>query len=69
MFKQQVIDFIDAFETVHPGWQLLLEVDWSSGHAKVSATSKPAKLAAHTAQMPISHRARSIARVRSTSTR
>lgn len=35
MFKQQVIDFMDAFETVHPDWQLLLEVDWSSGHAKV----------------------------------
>ena len=35
MFKQQVIDFMDAFETVCPDWQLLLEVDWSSGHAKV----------------------------------
>ena len=35
MFKQQVVDFIDAFETLHPDWQLLLEVDWSSGHAKV----------------------------------
>ena len=35
MFKQQVIDFIDSFEAVHPDWQLLLEVDWSSGHAKV----------------------------------
>lgn len=33
-FKIQVTDFIDAFETVHPDWQLLFEVDWSAGHAK-----------------------------------
>mmetsp|Transcript_46989 Transcript_46989/g.123819 ORF Transcript_46989/g.123819 Transcript_46989/m.123819 type:complete len:759 (+) Transcript_46989:1223-3499(+) len=33
-FLQQVIDYIDAFEALHPDWQLLFEVDWSSGHAK-----------------------------------
>ena len=30
----QVVDFVDAFEALHPDWQLLLEIDWSSGHAK-----------------------------------
>ena len=29
-----MVDFIDAFEALHPDWQLLFEVDWSSGHAK-----------------------------------
>ena len=34
MFKEQTIDFMDAFEALHPDWQLEWEVDWSSGHAK-----------------------------------
>ena len=29
-----MIDFIDAFEALQPDWQLLFEIDWSSGHAK-----------------------------------
>ena len=32
-FREQVIDFVDMFEALHPDWQLLLELDWSSGHA------------------------------------
>ena len=34
MFAKQVVDFMDCIEVLHPDWQLLLEVDWSSGHAK-----------------------------------
>ena len=33
-FLEQVVDLIDAFEAVHPDWQMMLEIDWSSGHAK-----------------------------------
>ena len=33
-FAVQVVDFMDAFDALHPDWQLLLEVDWSAGHAK-----------------------------------
>ena len=33
-FAVQVIDFMDAFDALHPDLQLLLEVDWSAGHAK-----------------------------------
>ena len=33
-FAAQVVDFIDVFDALHPDWQLLIEVDWSSGHAK-----------------------------------
>lgn len=36
-FEVQVIDYLDVFDALHPDWQLLLEVDWSSGHAKHSA--------------------------------
>ena len=25
---------MDVFDALHPDWQLMLEVDWSSGHAK-----------------------------------
>ena len=35
MFAKQVVDFMDCVEVLHPDWQLLLEVDWSSGHAKM----------------------------------
>jgi hypothetical protein len=34
MFAKQVVDFMDSFEALHPDWQLMLELDWSSGHAK-----------------------------------
>ena len=34
MFKEQTVDFMDAFEALHPDWQLVWEIDWSSGHAK-----------------------------------
>eukprot|EP00966_Prymnesium_polylepis_P332092 7387630-Prymnesium_polylepis.1 len=30
----QVVNIIDAFEALHPDWQLLFEIGWSSGHAK-----------------------------------
>eukprot|EP00733_Pompholyxophrys_punicea_P000443 Pompholyxophrys_punicea_v1_NODE_122_length_3354_cov_5.345862.p1 type:complete len:471 gc:universal NODE_122_length_3354_cov_5.345862:1263-2675(+) len=33
-FEKQVIDLLDFFEFLYPMRQLLLEVDWSSGHAK-----------------------------------
>ena len=33
-FARQVGDLMDAMEVLHPDWQMLLEVDWSSGHAK-----------------------------------
>jgi hypothetical protein len=26
---------MDCVEVLHPDWQLMLEVDWSSGHAKM----------------------------------
>lgn len=38
-FTQQCVDFIDAFEALHPDWQLCVEVDWSSGHAAHSPGS------------------------------
>lgn len=34
MFAKQVVDLMDCIEVLHPDWQLMLEVDWSSGHAK-----------------------------------
>jgi len=34
-FADQVTDFIDLFEFLYPDYQLLLEVDHSSGHAKL----------------------------------
>lgn len=33
-FAQQVEDVLDLYETLYPNAQVLLEVDWSSGHAK-----------------------------------
>lgn len=33
-FAEQVEDLLDMYESVHPNAQVLLEVDWSSGHAK-----------------------------------
>jgi len=32
--EEFVIDIMDAFDTLYPDMQLVLEVDWSSGHAK-----------------------------------
>ena len=29
MFAAQCVDFMDAFETLHPGWQLMMEVTYT----------------------------------------
>lgn len=34
MFAEQCVDVMDCFEVLYPGWQLVMEVDHSSGHAK-----------------------------------
>lgn len=34
MFAEQCIDIMDCFEVLYPAWQLVMEVDHSSGHAK-----------------------------------
>ena len=33
-FASQVVDILDMYEALYPGVQILIEVDWSSGHAK-----------------------------------
>lgn len=33
-FAQQVVDILDMYEALYPTAQVLMEVDWSSGHAK-----------------------------------
>lgn len=34
MFAEQCVDIMDCFEVLYPDWQLVMEVDHSSGHAK-----------------------------------
>lgn len=34
MFAEQCVDVMDCFEVLYPDWQLVMEVDHSSGHAK-----------------------------------
>ena len=34
LFLEQVEEFLDAFDALHPDKQLLLEIDWSAGHGK-----------------------------------
>jgi hypothetical protein len=34
MFATQVVDLLDCIEVLYPGHQIVLEVDWSQGHAK-----------------------------------
>ena len=33
-FAEQAADILDMYEALYPGTQVLMEVDWSSGHAK-----------------------------------
>lgn len=33
-FAEQVVDLLDMYESLYPNAQVLLEVDWSSGHSK-----------------------------------
>lgn len=33
-FAEQVVDILDMYESLYPNAQVLLEVDWSSGHSK-----------------------------------
>lgn len=33
-FSQQVVDMLDLYECLYPNAQVLMEVDWSSGHSK-----------------------------------
>ena len=33
-FEVQLDDMLDCFEVLYPDWQLKIEIDWSSGHAK-----------------------------------
>jgi hypothetical protein len=32
-FEEQMEDFMDCLECLHPDFPLVMEVDWSSGHA------------------------------------
>lgn len=32
-FSKQLDDLSDGMECLHPDWQILVEVDWSSGHS------------------------------------
>ncbi|CAM9528160.1 unnamed protein product, partial [Sphacelaria rigidula] len=34
MFAEQCVDIMDCFEVLYPDWQLVMEVDHPSGHAK-----------------------------------
>ncbi|CAN0579095.1 unnamed protein product, partial [Ectocarpus sp. 12 AP-2014] len=34
MFAEQCVDIMDCFDVLYPDWQLVMEVDHSSGHAK-----------------------------------
>ena len=34
-FAEQTADILDMYEALYPGAQVLVEVDWSSGHAKM----------------------------------
>mmetsp|Transcript_9106 Transcript_9106/g.14467 ORF Transcript_9106/g.14467 Transcript_9106/m.14467 type:complete len:278 (+) Transcript_9106:969-1802(+) len=34
MFHMQAMDVLDVLECLYPGYQIVLEVDWSQGHAK-----------------------------------
>ncbi|CAM9945874.1 unnamed protein product [Sphacelaria rigidula] len=34
MFAEQCVDIMDCFEVLYPDWQLVMEVDHSSGNAK-----------------------------------
>ena len=43
-FEAQTMDVIDLMEVKHPGVQLLIEVDWSSGHGKMAEGSLSAQL-------------------------
>lgn len=33
-FSEQVVDMLDMYESLYPAAQVLVEVDWSSGHSK-----------------------------------
>jgi hypothetical protein len=33
-FHEQTVDILDMYEALYPGAQILIEVDWSSGHSK-----------------------------------
>lgn len=33
-FLEQVTDILDVYETLHPGHQIVIQVDWSGNHAK-----------------------------------
>ena len=32
-FQQQMDDMLDCMECLHPGYQVVMEMDWTSGHA------------------------------------
>ena len=42
-FELQLIDFLDLFEFLYPGYQLQVEIDWSAGHSKFRAGALSAK--------------------------
>jgi hypothetical protein len=33
-FEVQLVDLVEAFELLYPGYQLMVEIDWSAGHSK-----------------------------------
>jgi hypothetical protein len=42
-FELQLIDFLDLFEFLYPGYQLQVEIDWSAGHSKFRVGALNAK--------------------------
>lgn len=34
-FAKQLVDFIDCFQVMYPGHQLMFETDWSAGHGQL----------------------------------